>query len=137
MPCRRPADEAGYEFQDIMKHILFVEDEATLQKSLAEVLKESFKVSSAFDGETGLEIAKKEKPDLILLDLILPKRDGFSVLEELKKDDATNDIPVIILTNLENNPEIERALRLGATAYLIKSQYTLDDIKNKVKQALE
>lgn len=120
-----------------MKKILFIEDEATLQRSLTEILKEDYEVINALDGETGLGLARKEKPDLILLDLILPKRDGFSVLEELKKNDLTKDIPVIILTNLENNIEIEKVLELGATTYLIKSQYSLDDIKNKVKQVLK
>lgn len=120
-----------------MKTILFIEDEATLQKSLTEVLKESYNVVNAFDGESGLELARTDKPDLILLDLILPKRDGFNVLQELKKNDATKEVPVLILTNLENNIEIEKALDLGATTYLIKSQYSLEDIKNKVKQVLE
>lgn len=120
-----------------MKNILFIEDEATLQKSLTEVLKESYNVMNAFDGETGLEIAGKEKVDLVLLDLILPKLDGFSILEQLRKNEATKTTPVIILTNLENNLEIERALNLGATTYLIKSQYSLEDIKNKVRQVLE
>lgn len=120
-----------------MKTILFVEDEATLQKSLSAVLKENYNVFSALDGETGLALARQQKPNLILLDLILPKLDGFSVLEELKKDDLTKNIPVIILTNLENNLEIEKALNLGATTYLIKSQYSLGDIKNKVTKMLE
>jgi len=128
----------GQSFKKVnMKTILFIEDEATLQKSLSEVLKESYNVVNAFDGESGLELAKTNKPDLILLDLILPKRDGFSVLQELKKDDKTKEVPVLILTNLENNMEIEKALNLGATTYLIKSQYSLEDIKNKVKQVLE
>lgn len=117
-----------------MKTILFVEDETTLQKSLTEVLKEEYNMLNAFDGESGLSIARQEKPDLVLLDLILPKRDGFSVLEELKKDESTKSIPVVILTNLENNLEIEKVLNLGATTYLIKSQYSLEDIKNKIKQ---
>lgn len=119
-----------------MKTILFIEDEATLQKSLTEVLKEDYTITNALDGETGLELAKIAKPDLILLDLILPKRDGFSVLEELKKSEITKDVPVMILTNLENNLEIEKALQLGATTYLIKSQYSLEDIKDKIKQVL-
>lgn len=119
-----------------MKTILFIEDEATLQKSLTEVLKEDYTITNALDGETGLELAKTAKPDLVLLDLILPKLDGFSVLEELKKSEITKDVPVMILTNLENNLEIEKALQLGATTYLIKSQYSLEDIKNKIKQVL-
>jgi len=94
-----------------MAKILFIEDEPTLQKELHEVLKqEEYEIFGAFDGVEGLEIAKKEKPDLILLDLILPKKDGFEVLKELKEDDNTKDIPVIVLTNLEGTGDVEKAL---------------------------
>jgi DNA-binding response OmpR family regulator len=72
-----------------MTKILFVEDEPTLQKTLGDVLvAEGYELKTAFDGESGLNLAKEYKPDLIILDLILPKKDGFTVLEELKKDDG-------------------------------------------------
>lgn len=118
-----------------MKTILFIEDESALQKSLGEMLKKSnFRFISAFDGETGLDLARKRNPDLILLDLILPKLDGFKVLEALKKDKKTNKIPIIILTNLENPFDVQRALELGATTYLIKANYELDEIVKKIKE---
>ena len=118
-----------------MKKILFIEDEFSLQKSVGEFLKrEGYEVVHALDGEIGLNIAKTEEPDLILLDIILPKKDGFEVLEELKKDRKTEKIPIIVLTNLENPKDIEKSLSLGATTYLVKSDYELKDIAEKVKQ---
>jgi DNA-binding response OmpR family regulator len=119
------------------KTILIIEDEPTLQKTLGLALgQESFEVKSALDGEAGLKLAKEIKPDLILLDLILPKMDGFEVLGELKKDDEVKEIPVIVLTNLESNKDIERALELGATSYLVKANYDLDDVIAKIKTTL-
>lgn len=120
-----------------MKKILFVEDEPSLQKAIGEVLvQEGFEVLAATDGEEGLEKAK-EKPDLILLDLILPKKDGFEVLKEMKADDKIKDIPVIVLTNLEGTGDVEKALELGATTYLVKANYELEDVVAKVKEFLK
>lgn len=120
-----------------MAKILFIEDESALQRAVSEVLKESgYLVLSALDGEGGLRMAQEGKPDLVLLDLILPKKDGFEVLAELKKDDSTKNIPVIILTNLEGSKDVERALELGATTYLVKTNYRLEEVIEKVKQVL-
>jgi CheY-like chemotaxis protein len=121
----------------IMKKILFIEDESALQKTFRDILeKEGYQMISALDGESGLRLAKSEKPDLILLDLILPRKDGFEVLKELKEDEATKEIPVIVLTNLEDIESIEKAIGLGATTYLVKAQYTLEEVIQKVKKAL-
>lgn len=121
-----------------MARILFIEDETALQKTLSGALKESgYDVESAYDGEAGLALAKKSKPNLVLLDLILPKMDGFSVLEALKKDDATKNIPVIVLTNLESVEDVERVIGLGATTYLVKANYDLGDIIEKIKEVLK
>jgi DNA-binding response OmpR family regulator len=120
-----------------MKKILFIEDESALQKTFRDILeKEGYQMISALDGESGLRLAKSEKPDLILLDLILPRKDGFEVLKELKEDEATRGIPVIVLTNLEDIQSVERAIGLGATTYLVKAQYTLEEVIQKVKKAL-
>jgi len=120
------------------KTILFIEDEPTLQKTVGQVLEqEGYQVKKALDGELGLKLAKEFKPDLILLDLILPKLDGFGVLEELKKDPATKDIPVIILTNLESSADVEKALSLGATTYLVKANYELEEVVQKIKEMLK
>ena len=121
-----------------MKKILFVEDEMALQKTFKDILnEEGYEMLSAFDGEIGLRLSKEKKPDLILLDLILPKIDGFEFLEKLKADPETKDIPVIILTNLERTEDIERALELGATTYLVKANYTLKEVVEKVKKGLQ
>jgi len=120
-----------------MKKILFVEDESALQKTFGERLSpEGYEVISALDGEIGLRLAKTKKPDLILLDLILPKANGFEVLKELKEDKETKDIPVIVLTNLEGIGDVNKAIELGATTYLVKAQYSLEDLVEKIKKVL-
>ena len=91
---------------------------------------------SAMDGEEGLRLVKLEKPDLILLDLILPKVHGFEVLKQLKDDKETKDIPIIVLTNLEGTGDVEKALELGATTYLVKANYSLEEVLQKIKKAL-
>lgn len=119
------------------KKILVIEDEATLQKALVEVLEQSgYDASSALDGERGLELAKQDLPDLILLDIILPKLDGFDVLKGLKGDQKTANIPVIILTNLGDVSSVQQALELGANSYLVKADFHLDDVIQKVGMAL-
>lgn len=119
------------------KKILFVEDEAALQKTLGDVLtQEGYKVLNALNGEIGLNMAKTEKPQLILLDLVLPKMHGFEVLKALKADEETKDIPIIVLTNLESMGDVEKALELGATTYLVKASYTLEEVVSKIKKAL-
>ena len=121
-----------------MSKILFVEDEPTLQRAVGEILgQEGFEVLSALDGEVGLELIKKEKPDLVLLDLILPKKDGFAVLKEMKEDENLKDIPVIVLTNLEGMGDVEKAMSLGATTYLVKANYELDDVVKMIKENLK
>lgn len=121
-----------------MKTILFIEDEPSLQKLVGRFLQnEGYKVISALDGEVGLELTKKMKPDLILLDLIMPKKNGFEVLQDLKKDEETKNIPIIILTNLEGSSDVEKALSLGATTYLVKANYELKEVVEKIKDTLK
>jgi len=120
------------------KKILVIEDEVSLQKSLTEFLEEEkFEVFSALDGEKGLAMAQEEKPDLILLDIILPKKDGYEVLAELKQSEQTKRIPVILLTNLEGPEDVEKAFEKGASTYLVKSNYKLEDIVKKIKATLK
>jgi len=121
-----------------MRKILFIEDDSSLQKNLNDFFKkQNYQILSAFDGQTGLEMAKKEIPDLILLDLILPKLKGLNVLEELKKDDLTKNIPVIIFSNLEQTQDIEKAIEKGAKGYLLKNEYSLKEIAEKIKENLK
>lgn len=120
-----------------MKKILFIEDEATLQKTFGDILKQAdYEIISALDGETGLKLAKAKKPDLILLDLILPAMSGFEILEKLKKDPETKGIPVIVLTNLERMEDVEQAIKAGATTYLVKTQYKIEEVIEKIKKTL-
>ncbi len=120
------------------KKVLIIEDEATLQKALQEVLvAEGYDILSALDGSRGLEMAREENPDLILLDIILPKMDGFEVLKELKSEEKTESIPVIILTNLSDISDIQKALDLGATTYLVKADFSLEDVIKKVEDTLK
>ncbi len=120
-----------------MKKILFVEDESALQETLGDVLRQNnYEVISAFDGESGLNMAKTENPDLILLDIILPKMNGLDVLRELKENSETKEIPVIILTNLEKMEEINRAIEMGAAAYLVKTEYSIEEVIKKIKEIL-
>ena len=120
-----------------MKKILFIEDESTLQKTFGDILAQyDYKVISALNGEVGLRLAKSEKPDLILLDLVLPKMHGFEVLKGLKQDPETEGIPVIILTNLEKMEDVEKAIELGAKTYLVKTQYRIEEVMDKIKKTL-
>jgi len=121
----------------LAKKILFIEDESALQRALVGVMAErGIKILSALDGEAGLKAAQAEQPDLILLDLVLPKKDGFGVLKELRANAATAKIPVIILSNLEGSVDVMRAMEFGATTYLVKSNYNLDEVVEKVERLL-
>jgi len=121
-----------------MKKILFIEDESALQKAFGDILSNAgYELKSALDGEVGLRLAESEKPDLVLLDLTLPKLNGFEVLEKLKTNPETKKIPVIILTNLERMEDVDRAIELGAMTYLVKAQYKLEEVIEKIKKAIE
>jgi two-component system, OmpR family, alkaline phosphatase synthesis response regulator PhoP len=118
--------------------ILFIEDESALQETFGDLLTgEGYEVIRALDGQSGLRLAKSEKPNLILLDLILPKMNGFEVLEGIKKDDEAKDIPVIILTNLESAGDVQKAIEFGAKDYLVKANYKMKEVLEKIKSALK
>ncbi|MEA2113458.1 MAG: response regulator [Patescibacteria group bacterium] len=120
-----------------MKKILFIEDEPTLQKTVSQFLEnEGYEIKSAIDGKLGVKAAGEFRPDLILLDLILPKMNGFEVLKELKENASTKNIPVIVLTNLEGSADVEKAISLGAKNYLVKANYELGEIAKKIKETL-
>jgi len=120
------------------KKILFIEDESALQRAVTQVLEESgYAVSSALNGEIGIALAQREIPDVILLDLILPKKNGFEVVAALKSDESTKHIPIIILSNLEGSEDVQKAIELGATTYLVKTNYNLDEVVEKIKNILK
>lgn len=123
--------------EQVKRKILIIEDDKSLQNALAEMLtQEKYEIVSAFDGEEGLKKVKDEKPDLVLLDIILPKKDGYEVLAEIKKGEEKN-IPVLILTNLEEIDNVQKALDLGATTFMVKSDFSLKDVLEKVKENLK
>jgi DNA-binding response OmpR family regulator len=118
--------------------ILIVEDDKFLRELMVRKLKmENYTVVEAEDGEDGLKKMKEEKPNLVLLDLILPEMDGFEVLEQKRKDDEIKNIPVIILSNLGQKEEIDRGLQLGAVDYLVKAQFSPSEIIAKIKLFLK
>ncbi len=120
------------------KTVLIIDDEITLQKALSEVLQqEGFKVVSALDGETGLQKCKTSAPDLILLDIILPKMDGFKIFEEIRASKKLKKIPVMVLTNLEENVDVGRMASGENVCYLVKSNYSLENIVSKVQEILK
>jgi DNA-binding response OmpR family regulator len=120
------------------KKILVIEDDRSLQNALVEIIhQEGFESESALDGEEGLAKIKTFGPDLILLDIILPKKDGFEVLSEIKKDEAIKNIPVLILTNLEEVDNVQKALDLGATNYMVKSDFSLKDVVEKIRATMK
>jgi len=122
----------------LQKRILVIEDDKFLRELIAKkLIKEGYETSEAVDGEEGIKKIKEEKPDLILLDLILPGIDGFEVLSRMREDSTTNSIPVIILSNLGQKEDVEKGLKLGAVDYLIKAHFTPGEIIEKIKTALK
>ena len=119
------------------KKILIVEDDQFLLQMYATKLElEGFAVLEATNGREGLKVAKKEKPDLILLDLNLPEIDGFEVLGQLRNDPETKDFKVIVLTNFSQKEHIDRCLNLGADDYLIKAHFVPSEVVKKIKDIL-
>ncbi len=119
------------------KKVLIIEDDKFLRELLGKKLSSlGFDAVLAVDGEEGLEKIKTEKPDIVLLDLILPGINGFEVLEQAKKDPSVNEIPIIILSNLGQSEDIEKGLRLGAKDFLVKAHFTPQEIVNKLQIVL-
>ena len=118
-----------------MNHILITEDEESLIRTLQDNLTaEDYTIDIARNGDEAIEKIRKKKPDLILLDLLMPKRDGFYVLEEIKKNSEWKLIPVIVLSNLGEDTMIKRAIKMGANDYFIKSQHQIDEVIKKIKE---
>ena len=118
--------------------ILLIEDDEMISMMYqTKFSMEGHTIQTAADGAEGLEKARASKPDVILLDIILPKLDGFSVLKELKNDPETKKIPVILLTNLGQDDDVKKGKDLGADDYFIKSNHTPAEIVAKVKEMLQ
>ncbi len=118
--------------------ILVVEDDKFLRELITQKLaREGYNVKEAVDGEEGVIKVKEEKPDLILLDLILPGIDGFEVLAKIKEDPELESIPVVILSNLGQRDDVERGLKLGAVDFLIKAHFTPGEIVEKIEEVIK
>lgn len=118
--------------------IALVEDDSFLANMYETKLNlEGFEVKKALDGEAGVALIREEKPDVILLDILLPKLDGWEVLKSVKKDAAVKDIPVILLTNLGQEEDVQKGLDLGAVDYLIKAHFVPQEVIEKIKEVLK
>lgn len=117
--------------------IMVVEDDPTLRDIYTtRFAAEGYTVVSATDGEAALSTAVKERPDLILLDIMMPKISGFDVLDILRATPETKDTKIIVMSALSQTADIEKGKNLGANAYLVKSQVTLSEVVDKVKAVL-
>lgn len=118
------------------KKILIIEDETALLYALQSQLSvEGFKTMTAADGEVALSLILKEKPDLIVMDIILPKIDGWTLLKKIKSNKITKNIPVIIISNLSDEPSRTKGLDLGAKDYLAKIDYSIAELVKKIKES--
>ena len=120
------------------RRILLAEDDRFLRKAAeAQLRQHGFTVVAAVDGEEALGLARAERPDLVLLDLIMPKMQGFEVLRRLKADALTAGIPVVVLSNLGQDRDVQQARELGAVAYFIKAHLSLHELVQRVSEVLE
>ena len=117
--------------------ILIIDDDVDTLKLVGLMLqKQGYQIAAANNGERGLTQAEVEKPDLILLDIIMPYMDGLEVLKKIKSEERLKNIPIILLTNLSQKEEISQGLELGANDYLIKSHFTPSEVLEKIKKYL-
>ncbi len=119
------------------KHILLVEDEQDIRDAMAEALREGgFEVTEAGNGAVGLQLALQKKPDVILLDIIMPEMDGHAMLKKLRTDPWGNKAKVIMLTSMDNAKHVATAYSDSVDDYIIKVHSSLEEIVNKVKVVL-
>ena len=120
------------------KRVLLVEDDRFLRRACEASLRQrGLTVVTAADGEEALRLARTEAPDLVLLDLLLPKLTGLEVLRTLKAEDATRAIPVLVLSNSSREEDVQRVLKLGAVGYLVKANLSLQELGERVTRLLE
>lgn len=117
------------------KKVLVIEDDRVLRRVVVDHLKsEGFQVLEADDGESGLELALAEHPDVTLLDVVMPKMDGMTVLEKLRQDEWGKNTRIIMLTNLSDAEKIAHAKEKGVSDYLVKADWDIESIIEKVKE---
>ena len=133
----KKTEKSGKKEIDNMITIFLGEDDKFISRAYQDGFKRAgFNVVSAYDGAEVLKMLSENKPDIILLDLIMPIKNGFEVLGEIKMNSSLKKIPVIVLSNLGQDSDIERAKGLGAKDYLIKSNYSMKEVVEKVKEYL-
>lgn len=118
-------------------NILIVEDDVFFQKFYSQKLLEAgFTVNVATDGDEAIVKAIKTKPDLIILDIIMPKKDGFEVLEDISKDRVLSKIPILVFSTLGQDSDVQKALSLGAVGYVNKTFFDFGNLKQKIEEAI-
>lgn len=123
---------------DHKKKVLIVEDDEHISRIYdIKFSHEGYQTLLARNGEEALEMISSKRPDLIMLDLMLPKKDGFMVLEEIKKDPELKNIPVLVISNLGQKSDEERVLALGANGYMVKVSYSMQEVIDKAKSYLQ
>lgn len=121
-----------------MKKILVVEDDTYLANAYrVKLTKAGFEVKSAYDGDEALAVLQTFVPDLIVLDIVMPKKDGFATLAEIKANEKWKNIPVILATNLGQKEDKEKGIQLGASAFITKTDLSLNDLIQKIQSILE
>jgi DNA-binding response OmpR family regulator len=120
-----------------MKKVLLIEDDTFLVEIYKKKFEENgFSFESASDGDEGLRKLKDNKPDVLLLDIVLPNFDGWEIIRKVKKDEQFKDLKTVILSNLGQKGEVEKGIELGASKYLIKAHYTPTEVVEEVKKIM-
>jgi len=120
------------------KKVMLVEDDRFLSSLIkARLEKDGFGVIQAFDGEQAIQILTNDRPNLVILDLIMPKTNGFEVLKTISLTPGLSDTPVIIVSNLAQDSDIEKARQLGAKEYFVKVKISIDDLVDKIKSLVQ
>lgn len=134
---QRPA-QGHSECNRTMKKILVVEDDTYLSNAYrVKLTKAGFEVKNAFDGDEALNLLQTFTPDLILLDIVMPKKDGFATLAEIKAQEKWRNIPIILASNLGQKEDRDKGMQLGASEFFIKTEFTLNDLIGKIKSMLK
>lgn len=137
MCARRKKENNSMTEQQAQKIILLVEDDDFVGRAYKDGLcRAGFLVETAKDGNEAVKKAKSARPDLIILDLVMPLKNGFEVLEELRKDQAFNAVPIVVVSNLGQETDIEKAMQLGATGYLVKNQFSMKQMIDYIQKYL-
>ena len=120
-----------------MKKVLIIEDEDLIMDLLKKkLIQEGYEVLTAYNGEQGMEKLKSVKPDIVLLDIVMPKKSGYEVMEEMSKDPELNKIPIIVISNSGQPVELDRAKNLGAQDWLVKTEFDPKEVVEKVRRLI-